>query len=101
EATHFTARVNYDELAKTGSVQSLKNTLNRYFEMRSFDVLDLYDASGKKITRAGSLHTSSEKSLVDMLKAVHAGKTVSALERFRFGENDSCLAYVSISPIFS
>ena len=101
EATHFTVRENYDELARTGSIQSLKKTLNRYFEMRSFDVLDLYDASGKKITRAGSLHTSSETSLAEMLKAAHAGKTVSALERFRFGEDELRLAYVSISPIFS
>jgi two-component system sensor histidine kinase/response regulator len=106
EASNIYVRKDYQEFSRTGTMNALENTLNKYFEIRNLDVLNLYDASGKMVAHATPFRPLSGRSFQSLIRQAYRGATISSIERFAFPGNSGQpetikLEYVAVSPIFS
>ncbi len=105
EASSLYLREDYQGFSRTGSLKKLEQTLNKYYELRNLDILNVYDAKGDLVAHAGTSEDLSHPSFDTLMHQALQGKTVSSVERFRFpaqgGRPDVIkLEYVSLAPIF-
>ncbi len=106
EAASFYVRRDYQAFSHTGDIQALQSILNKYFELRNLDVLNLYDASGNTVAHAQSFKPLFPDSFARLIREAHRGRTASSVELLSFpakaGQKAQIkLEYVAVAPIYS